>query len=95
MLCSVQVTDSYLVTYVQSKDDGQHAGGRVATVALGPVIINILKENRVHHQNLNTRTHTQCYFVNRINVSGFTGSPAVFCNEVFILTAGAYRSKNK
>lgn len=32
----------YLVTCVQSKDDGQHAGGRVATVTLGPTIMNIL-----------------------------------------------------
>lgn len=45
---------SYLVTDVQSEDDGQHAGRRVATVTLGPAIANILKEHRVHHQNLHT-----------------------------------------
>lgn len=42
----------YLVTYVESEDDGQHASGRVATVMLCPTIINILKEHRIYHQNL-------------------------------------------
>lgn len=43
---------SYPVTDVQGEDDGQHACGRVATVMLVPVLINVLKEHRVHHQNL-------------------------------------------
>ncbi len=52
---------SYLVTDVQREDEGQHAGGRVTTVTLGPTITNILKEHRVHHQNLNTHTPTHTH----------------------------------
>lgn len=62
---------SYLVTDVQSEDDGQHAGGRIATVTLGPTIVSILKERRVHHQNLQTHTHTHG---NMFNVLVFINS---------------------
>lgn len=50
----------YLVTYVESEDDGQHASGRVATVMLCPTIINILKEHRVYHQNLKIKIIFNC-----------------------------------
>lgn len=72
-MCRTPSPPSYLVTGVQSKDDGQHAGGRVATVMLGPLIMNVLKESWVHHQNLLTHRHrvtivtclhqTYCLFV--------------------------------
>lgn len=51
---------SYLVTDVQSKDDGEHASGRVATVMLGPMVINILEKHWVHHQNLHIQSERDC-----------------------------------
>lgn len=43
---------THLVADVQRKDDGQHAGGGVAAVVLGPAVRHVLEERRVHHQNL-------------------------------------------
>lgn len=43
---------THLVADVQCKDDGQHAGGRVAAVLLGPAVTHVLEEHRVHHQDL-------------------------------------------
>lgn len=40
---------------MQCKDDGQHAGGRVAAVVLGPAVAHVLEEHRVHHQDLGAR----------------------------------------
>lgn len=49
------LVSSYLVTSVKSKDDGQHAGGRVATMMLCPMIMDVLKEDWIHNQNLHKR----------------------------------------
>lgn len=40
---------------MQCKDDGQHAGGRVAAMVLGPAVTHVLEEHRVHHQDLSAR----------------------------------------
>lgn len=57
-------TVTYPVTNVQSEDNGQHTSGRIATVMLSPIIMNVFKKHRVHHQNLHT--HTQCYHGNML-----------------------------
>lgn len=59
---------------MQSEDDGQHASRWVATMMFSPKIINIFKENWIHHQNLYTNSNIELFKVSKWEIAGKQGN---------------------